>query len=166
MSRRKDSSGSYSHDALASPQEISLSDWNTPVIEEFRANRGQVVEYCDTPLAILHAVGARSGRTYEVPLVAVADGDRLVVFASNSGAPTHPHWYHNLRAYPRIVIEYGAERFEVDVTELRGEERARCLAMRIEQTPRFGEYPTRAAPRIIPALALTRVRRYSKVAAR
>jgi len=135
-----------------------MNDWNTQIIEEFRANGGKVAEFGDSPLVILHTIGAKSGRTYEIPLVTLLDGDRMVIFASRAGAPKHPGWYYNLKANPRIEIEYGVERFEVDVTEIHGEERERCLAAQIALVPQFGEYVSKAAPRMIPALAMTRVR--------
>ena len=134
-----------------------MSDWNTQVITEFRANGGKVAQFGDAPLVILHAIGANSGAVYETPLVALLDGERMVLFASKAGAAKHPGWHHNLKANPRIDVEFGTERFEVDVTEIYGEDRDRCFADQVALMPQFGEYVTKAAPRVIPVLAMSRV---------
>lgn len=44
--------------------------------------------------------------------------DRLLVYASKSGAPKHPDWYENLVASPSVVVEVGAERFEATAKPL------------------------------------------------
>jgi deazaflavin-dependent oxidoreductase (nitroreductase family) len=51
-------------------------------------------------------------------------GDRLVVLASDNGAPKAPAWYHNLLANPTATIELaGSERFEVRATTAGPDER-------------------------------------------
>ncbi|MBT6277723.1 MAG: nitroreductase family deazaflavin-dependent oxidoreductase [Chromatiales bacterium] len=134
-----------------------MSDWNTQVMEEFRANSGKVAQFGDAPMVILHTVGAKSGKTYEIPLVTLLDGKRMVLFASKAGAPRNPAWYHNLKANPRIDVEYGDEKFAVDVAEIYAEDRDRCFADQIALMPQFAGYVTKAAPRVIPVLAMTRV---------
>ena len=65
-------------------------DWNARIIEEFRANDGRVGgPFEGAPLLLLSTTGARTGKTRVNPLMYLADGDRLVVFASKGGAPTH-----------------------------------------------------------------------------
>ena len=85
-----------------------MNDWNKAVIEEFRANGGKVAQFGDSPVVILHTIGAKSGELREIPLVAlVGDDGGLTVFASKAGAPTNPDWYYNLKANPDITVEYG-----------------------------------------------------------
>jgi deazaflavin-dependent oxidoreductase (nitroreductase family) len=55
----------------------------------------------------------------------VRDGASLVVFASNSGAPRLPSWYHNLRAHPEATVEVGGRRLSVTARVTAGEERER-----------------------------------------
>src|SRR5258708_12405768 len=82
------------------------NDSNRQVIEEFRANGGKVSgPYEHTPLHLLTTTGAKSGERRITPLGYIPDGDRLLVFASNGGAPTHPDWYHNLVAHPEPTLE-------------------------------------------------------------
>ena len=134
-----------------------MSDWNTQVIEEFRANGGKVAQFGDAPLVILHTIGAKSGQLREIPLVALVEGDDLYVFASKAGAPTNPDWYHNLKANPQITVEYGTDSFTAQVTELAEADGQAKLRAQADLMPQFGEYITNAAPRVIPAFAVERV---------
>jgi deazaflavin-dependent oxidoreductase (nitroreductase family) len=132
------------------------NDWNTGIIEEFRANGGKVGGPFDSaPLLLLTSAGAKTGRAHTTPVMYLADGDRLVVIASKGGAPSNPAWYHNLVANPRATVEVGRERFEVDASVLAGEERDRLYARQAEVYPGFAEY-ARNTTRKIPVIALTR----------
>jgi len=78
-----------------------MNDWNSKVIDEFRANGGKVGgEMEGWPLLLLHHVGAKSGTERVNPLVYQRLGDSVAVFASKGGAPTNPDWYHNVVANP------------------------------------------------------------------
>ncbi len=134
-----------------------MSDWNTQVIEEFRANGGKVAQFGDAPLVILHTIGAKSGQLREIPLVALVEGDDLYVFASKAGAPTNPDWYHNLKANPQITVEYGTDSFTAQVTELAEADGQAKLRAQADLMPQFGEYISNAAPRVIPAFSIERV---------
>ena len=134
-----------------------MSDWNTQVINEFRANKGKVGQFGDSPLVILHTIGAKSGEERLAPLVALVQGEAMYVFASKGGAPTHPDWYFNLVAHPEIEVEYGDEIFRAKLTELSVEESAKKIADQAALMPQFGEYVTSAAPRLIPAFSIERV---------
>ncbi|MCL1594628.1 MAG: nitroreductase family deazaflavin-dependent oxidoreductase, partial [Actinomycetia bacterium] len=88
-----------------------MSDFNTGIIEEFRANNGKVGGMFEgAPLLILHTTGARSGTNREAPLMYLSLDDRMFVFASKSGATTHPDWYHNAVANPSVEVELGDSR--------------------------------------------------------
>jgi len=131
-----------------------LNDWNRTVIEEFRANEGEVAQFGDAPVVILHTIGAKSGERREIPLV--GDGGELTGFASKAGAPTNPDWYHNLKANPDITVEYGAESFDAKVEELPEADAQARLQSQASLIPTFGDYVVSAAPRIIPAFSITR----------
>jgi deazaflavin-dependent oxidoreductase (nitroreductase family) len=133
-----------------------MSDWNTQVITEFRANGGKVAQFGDAPLVILHTIGAKSGQLREIPLVALVEGEAMTVFASRGGSPDNPDWYHNLKAQPEITVEYGADSFDALVTELPADEAAARLQAQAALMPQFGEYVKAAAPRVIPAFSITR----------
>ena len=132
-------------------------DWNAKIIEEFRANGGEVGgPFAGASMILIHHVGARTGTHRVTPLVYFQDGDDILIAASKAGAPTHPDWYHNLVKNPRIDVEVGTETFTVDVRELDPQERARVWPAVVATNPGFGEYQQKT-DRLIPLLRLTRV---------
>src|SRR5271170_1537051 len=92
------------------------------VIAEFRANDGHVGGgLADTPIILIHHLGARTRTERVTPLEYTSQADgRLVIAASNGGSPTHPAWCHNLRAHPTIEVELGAETFSAVAEEVTG----------------------------------------------
>ena len=52
-------------------------------------------------MARLTTTGAKSGTRRTTPLAYLPDGDRIVVFASKAGAPTHPTGTTTSRPTPR-----------------------------------------------------------------
>jgi len=134
----------------------NTNDWNRQTIEEFRANGGKVGGFWEgKPLLLLTTTGAKSGQRRTTPMMYLADGNRLLVFASKRGAPTHPDWYHNLVAHPEVTVEVGTETYEASAKVLNGEERDRLYARQAELYPQFGEYQA-GTTRKIPVIGLER----------
>jgi deazaflavin-dependent oxidoreductase (nitroreductase family) len=69
------------------------------------------------PVVMLTTTGAKSGRRHTCPLVALPEGDRMVVIASNYGQHRNPAWYHNLCANPRAMIRFEGVTQEVVARE-------------------------------------------------
>jgi deazaflavin-dependent oxidoreductase (nitroreductase family) len=133
-----------------------MPDWNAAVIEEFRANEGRVGGQFDgAPILLLTTRGRRTGQPRTNPMMYLPDGDRLIVFASKSGAPTHPDWYRNLVADPQVTVEVGTESYRARATPLHGQERDELYAEQARRYPGFAEYEART-DRIIPVVALVR----------
>ncbi|MGZ5317865.1 MAG: nitroreductase family deazaflavin-dependent oxidoreductase [Actinomycetota bacterium] len=131
-----------------------MSDWNTNVIEEFRANHGKVGGmFVGAPLLLLTTTGAKTGATRVNPLMYLSDGDRLVIFASKGGAPTHPDWFHNVKANPSVTVEVGSETYRAVATEVTGDERDGLFTRQSELYPQFAEYQA-DNPRLIPVVVL------------
>ncbi len=136
---------------------VNPNDWNQGVIAEFRANAGKVSgPFAGIPLLLLTTTGAKTGRRLISPLVYGTDGDRILVFASKGGAPTHPDWYHNLVAHPEVTVEQGTETFQARATVVSGAERDRLYAAQAAQAPQFAEYQAKTT-RQIPVVLLERV---------
>ena len=134
-----------------------MDDYNTKLIEEFRANEGKVGgSWEGRDLLVLTTTERKSGRAHTTPMVYTRDGDRLLVYASKGGAPTHPDWYLNLVAQPEVVVEVGPERYEAIATPLESDERDREFAAQAARVPTFGEYQEKTGGRVIPVVALTR----------
>jgi deazaflavin-dependent oxidoreductase (nitroreductase family) len=133
------------------------SDFNTKMIEEFRANGGRVGgPWAGTTLILIHHIGARSETERVTPLGCSPQGDgRFAIVASNGGSPAHPDWYYNLKANPRIEVEVGTQTFTVLAEELDDTARAGLWPKLVAQYPSIGEYQA-TTTRQIPVLMLTR----------
>ncbi len=133
-----------------------MSDYNTKIIEEFRATAGKLGgNWEGRDLLLLTTTGRKSGKAHTTPMVFVREGERLFVFASKAGAPKHPDWYLNLVADPHVVVEVGAEQYDAIATTLEREERDRVYAEQAASNPIFQEYQDKTE-RVIPVVALTR----------
>lgn len=127
---------------------------NRGVIEEFRATKGKVGgSWEGRPLLLLTTTGARSGQRRTHPLMYQREGDRLFVFASRGGAPTHPAWYHNLLAHPDVTVEIGDQTYQATAKLLTGAERDQIYARWAERYPMFREYQQKTT-RTIPVIEL------------
>ena len=133
-------------------------DFNTRIIEEFRANGGRVGgPFEGGRLLLLTTTGARSGAPHTTPLGYLPDGEvRVLVIASAGGAPKHPAWFHNLVADPRVTVESGSFRYEADAVVLAGAERDAAFARAVEADPGWGEYEA-GSGRTLPVVALVPV---------
>ena len=133
----------------------SRAEFNTQVIEQFRANAGRVGgQFEGMDLLLLHHIGAKSSASRINPLAYLRDGGRYVIFASQAGGPTHPAWYHNLKAHPAVTIEVGSQSLDVLASEANGAERDRLYAAQAARLPQFAEY-ARRTERVIPVVILT-----------
>ena len=126
-------------------------DYNTTIIEEFRANRGHVGgPWAGTPMILIHHIGARSGTERVTPLAYSAQGDDCIaIIASNGGSPNHPAWYHNLKANPVITVEMGTRRFLATAEEQTGPARTELwskLAAQFANIDKFAARTERTIP--------------------
>jgi deazaflavin-dependent oxidoreductase (nitroreductase family) len=139
------------------PSTSAANDFNKKIIEEFRANEGRVGGLlAGTPMILIHHIGAKSGIERVTPLACtpLRDG-RYVIVASNGGSPTHPSWYHNLKANPRIEVEVGSQTFTVLAQELDDTARAELWLKLVAAAPALGEFAAETR-RQIPLFVLTR----------
>jgi deazaflavin-dependent oxidoreductase (nitroreductase family) len=131
-------------------------DWNRGVIEEFRANGGNVASFARQPLLLLHHRGAKTGTERVNPLAYLAVDGNWAVFGSKGGGPTNPEWVANLRANPDVTVEVGTEKHEARARILDGEERSKIWEEQKERNAGFAEYE-RKTSRQIPVILLERV---------
>src|ERR1022692_5231281 len=89
------------------------SDYNTKIIEEFRATGGRVGgPWASITLILIHHTGAKSGIERVSPVAYSLRGeDRFAIWAANGGSPAHPNCYYNLKVDPRIKVEVGTHFF-------------------------------------------------------
>lgn len=126
-----------------------MKDWNRQTIEEFRASKGKVGGvWQGRPLLLLTTTGAKSRRHHTTPVMYMRDGDHLYVFASKGGAPTHPDWFHNLRAHPEVTVELGDEKFQAIAKPVTGVARDKIYAKWAGLNPQFREYQEKTTRKI------------------
>jgi deazaflavin-dependent oxidoreductase (nitroreductase family) len=135
------------------------NDWNTKVIEEFRANEGRVGgNFQGAPMVLVHHLGRKSGREYVSPVMYLpheTDDDVIYVFATKGGMPSNPDWYDNLTAAGSGSVERGTDNYPVTVRDVTGDERDRIYGEQARRYPGFADYARRTEGiRTIPVLEL------------
>jgi deazaflavin-dependent oxidoreductase (nitroreductase family) len=133
---------------------MDVREINRRVIEQFRAG-GPIEGMQRDRLLLLTTTGARTAQRRTTPMMFHRDGDRLLVIASNIGAPRHPDWYLNLAADPRVTVEVGDETYDAVATTAEGEERQRLWCMLKQTYPFFAEHQQKT-DREIPVVVLSR----------
>jgi deazaflavin-dependent oxidoreductase (nitroreductase family) len=119
------------------------------------STRGRLSVAVGAPVGMLESTGARSGQKRHTPLLYAADGDRLVLVASNGGAARHPAWFHNVRAHPDVhfLTRDGAQRaYRASVAG--GAERARLWELAADLYAGYPAYQARIPAREIPVVVL------------
>lgn len=128
------------------------------IIDEFRGNGGVVTRpYPDSTLVLVTMQGARTGRRMTRPLEYLELDGVLHIFATASGAPENPAWYHNLLAHPDVAIEVPGEADLVSVhaEELTGQARDEAWEQFKSASQGFRDYEQKTS-RTIPVLILHR----------
>ena len=138
--------------ALARFYDESMADrleMNRAIIDEFRANHGQVAQFAGVPLLLLTTIGARTGQARTSPTMYVRDGDRYVVFGTNGGRDVDPAWCRNLASSSGATIEVGEDRLAVLATFVDGAERERLWKQAIETNPMFADFRAKTSREIL-----------------
>lgn len=106
------------------------------------------------PVVTVTTTGAKSGLPRTVPLVAFADGERIILIASNWGQKHHPAWYLNLRADPRATVAVDGRQGSYIAREAGDDEREKYWEMAYSLYFGFRLYRQRAGDRKIPIMIL------------
>ncbi len=123
-----------------------------------RLTGGRVSSVYPVPIMLLTTTGAKTGQPRTLPLLYLTDGEQLVLIASNYGNTSHPAWYRNLVANPKVEVLAGKKSGTYtasDITDPTERERAWDLAL--DMYAGYGDYEGRAADRTIPLIRLSRV---------
>jgi deazaflavin-dependent oxidoreductase (nitroreductase family) len=143
---------------LQGQYEASPAGWVRDQVEEYERSGGERANTLfDTgmPVIVVTTRGAKSGKLRKIPLMRVEHDGEYALVASMGGAPTHPVWYHNLKADPAVEIQDGPEPLDATVRELSGDERAAWWDRAVAAYPPYADYQTRTE-RLIPVFVATR----------
>ncbi len=105
------------------------------------------------PVLLLCIRGRKSGQERMTPLLYLADGENLVVVASNGGADNHPGWWLNLKTNLEATAQVRGLRKRVRAEPARGEERGRLWGLVTKMYPAYADYQRRTK-REIPVVIL------------
>jgi len=130
--------------------------WVRDQVELFESSggtEGTTLRDTGLPVVIVTNVGVQSGKVRKTPLMRVEHDGRYAAVASMGGAPTHPLWYHNLRANPRVEVQDGSAKIVMIARELSGGERDEWWRRAVAAYPPYAEYQERTT-RQIPVFVL------------
>ncbi len=144
---------------LEGDYEPSPSQWVRDQVELYErtgGKEGNTLQDSGRPVIIVTTRGNKSGKIRKFALMRVEHDGEYALVASKGGAPSHPEWYHNLRATPQsVMIQDGPEPFDAEVSEVDGETRAQWWARAVEAFPPYAEYQEKT-DRQIPVLVARR----------
>ncbi|MEV6162477.1 nitroreductase family deazaflavin-dependent oxidoreductase [Streptomyces sp. NPDC052052] len=139
---------------LKGEYEPSPAQWVRDQVELFESSGGtEGTMMRGLPVVILTTRGARSGKIRKTPLMRVEHNGTYAVVASQGGAPKHPVWYHNVVADPRVELQDGPHRQDMDAREVTGDEKAAWWQRAVEAFPDYADYQ-RKTDRQIPVFVL------------
>lgn len=139
---------------------MRATPFNQKTIAEFYAKRGRGIGMWGDHVLLMTAKGARSGEPITTPLLYGRQGNDYVIVASKGGAPTHPHWFENLKANPEVEVEVanaqGIETFKARARVIGNRSERDRLFMEMSKIwPSYADYQRRTE-RLIPVLVLER----------
>ncbi|GAA1331328.1 nitroreductase family deazaflavin-dependent oxidoreductase [Streptomyces sp. NBC_00257] len=139
---------------LQGEYEPSPAQWVRDQVELFESSGGtEGTEMRGMPVIILTTRGAKSGKIRKTPLMRVEHDGKYAVVASQGGAPKHPVWYHNIVADPRVELQDGPLRQDMNAREATGEEKDLWWGRAVEAFPDYADYQQKT-DRQIPVFVL------------
>lgn len=122
-----------------------------------RLTGGRVSSVYPVPVMLLTTTGAKTGKPRTLPLVYLDDGDAIILIASNYGRTSHPAWYRNLVANPKVEVLAGKKSGTYSASEITdAAERDRVWDLALDMYAGYGDYEGRAGDRTIPVVRLER----------
>ncbi|WP_416961540.1 nitroreductase family deazaflavin-dependent oxidoreductase [Streptomyces sp. Agncl-13] len=141
---------------LEGEYEPSPSQWVRDQVELYESSggtKGTTLMDTGLPVILLTTVGAKSGKIRKTPLMRVEHDGTYAVVASQGGAPTHPVWYFNVQADPRVELQDGPRKWDLTAREVTGDEKAAWWERAVAAYPPYAEYQTKT-DRQIPVFVL------------
>ena len=96
----------------------------------------------------LTTMGPKTGQPRTMPLIALFDGKKIALIASNFGREHNPGWYCNLKAHPECDIQFNDCSGKYIAYEAVGDEYKKYWQMGISYYAGYEKYKERAGRRI------------------
>jgi len=122
----------------------------------YRLTGGRIARLWKVEVLILTTRGRRSGKARTVLLQFFQDGANLVIVAANSGRPSHPGWFYNLKATPTARVQVMDRTLQVHAEELSADETTAFWPYILRAAPTYARYQ-KATSRTIPLVRLVPV---------
>ena len=91
-------------------------------------------------VCLLTTVGRKTKQARTVPLLYLADGDKVVLVASKGGWDTHPLWYENLKADASVQVQIGEDKRPMRAADATDAERVVYWPRLIALYPDYDNY--------------------------
>lgn len=105
------------------------------------------------PICLVEHTGRKTGLTRTTPLVYLADGENVVVVASQAGRPENPMWFLNVRENPEVVVVIGRQRRDMRAHVADEAERAVLWPRLVDLYADYASYQS-WTDRVIPVVVL------------
>jgi F420H(2)-dependent quinone reductase len=121
--------------------------------EDSGGTQGTTLRDTGLPVVVITNRGARSGKVRKTPLMRVEHDGSYAAVASQGGSPTHPFWYYNFLAHPRVELQDGPRKQQMTAREVTGDERTQWWQRAVAAFPPYAEYQQKTS-RQIPVFVL------------
>jgi len=111
----------------------------------YRASNGRLMNKFPngSPICLVTMTGRRSGRKRTIPLIHVADGDDVILVASQGGMSSNPLWYYNLTANPSVGVTADGITRSMIARLASDQEKAAVWPLAVSVYPDFNDYQAR-----------------------
>ena len=128
------------------------------MVLKFTKGRHTLSEIAGWPIVQVTTIGAKTGKSYTLPLIGLIDGEKIALIASSFGRQHNPGWYYNLKAFPECEVQFNGRSGKYAARETAGEEREKYWNLAVSYYKGYDLYAIRAAHRQIPVMVLEPVK--------
>lgn len=133
---------------------LTMHHFDRPILNATHGRFALSGLFTGLPLVMLTTTGAKSNQPRSIPLVAIPDGDKIFLIASNWGGANYPAWYHNLRAHPDATVTYQGTTRRYRAHQAEGREYETYWQRAVSAYKGYAAYKKRTNGRPIPIMVL------------
>lgn len=123
---------------LSTSLQNALTKIHTFIYSNTNGAIGGTIVNC--PVLLLTTKGRKTNKQRTIPLLYLADGDNIVLVASNGGATKHPTWWLNLQSNPEAQIQVKGIKQRVRAEKGSTEDKQRLWPLLTAMYPGYKRY--------------------------